>query len=185
MASVWLGFARPIGLHGGGLAAPDELGAAAAEVAPAAERVLAGRAVAIGVPAFHRMNAPAIADAAAGDRHRLGQRRTLRGRKHRLGDRQVEPQLGQPQAKGVDRLELGDLRIAIGLGHARRNGCDEVASCETASISWSSRPVTWARGPAKGQHAAAAPRNENAPPMLVARAGRISTLSRDQLTFSA
>ncbi len=57
-----IGIRPAVGLHGGRFAAPDQLGAAQAEVPPAAQRVRRRRAIAVGVPAFHRMDAPAIAD---------------------------------------------------------------------------------------------------------------------------
>src|SRR4051812_48514229 len=104
--SVALGGERLVGigparrLHGGGLTAPDELRAAAPEVAPAAQGELARRAVGVGVPALHRVDAPAIAHASTGDCHRLRERRALLRGIYALGDRQIEAQLAQAQAEG-------------------------------------------------------------------------------------
>src|SRR5688572_16280098 len=66
-----------IGLDGGGFASPDELCAAQAEVSPAAERVRRRGAISIGVPAFHRMDAPAIAQVEWSDVNRRGKWRAF------------------------------------------------------------------------------------------------------------
>jgi hypothetical protein len=58
---------------GEGLAAPDELGAGAAEVLPAAEGVGGGEAALRAVPPFHGVDAPAVADAEVVDGERLGE----------------------------------------------------------------------------------------------------------------
>ena len=57
------------------LAAPDQLGAADPEMTPAARGQLARTAVDGAVPAFHRQDAEAIADADAADVDGLSQRR--------------------------------------------------------------------------------------------------------------
>src|SRR5579863_4389838 len=49
-------------IDGGGLAAPDELGAALAETLPSTDGVVAGIAVGRAVPAFHGIDGDAIAD---------------------------------------------------------------------------------------------------------------------------
>src|SRR5262249_33842102 len=51
--------------------APNELGPAGPEADVAAKGQVAGRSVEVAVAAFHRMNAPAIADGEAADANRL------------------------------------------------------------------------------------------------------------------
>ena len=74
-----VGVCSAIGADGGSFTTPDEFGAALAEVAPAAERVFGGRTVAIGVPAFHGVDAPAIGNGLAGDSGWLRERRAFGG----------------------------------------------------------------------------------------------------------
>ncbi len=52
---------------GGRLAAPDQLGTACAEPPPPAEQDVGGPAVGARIPAFHRMDAPAVAERAAAE----------------------------------------------------------------------------------------------------------------------
>src|SRR5690349_12275555 len=66
--------------YGRGLASPNQLGAAAAEVSPAPQRMLAGHAGGVAVPTLHRMDAPAVADREIADPQRRRQRRSVRGR---------------------------------------------------------------------------------------------------------
>ena len=73
-----IGIGPPVGPHGRRFAAPNQFRPAEAEIPPPPQHMLRRRAVAIGVPAFHRMDAPAIADLKPGHRNRRGQRRTVR-----------------------------------------------------------------------------------------------------------
>src|SRR5690606_15604220 len=63
-----------VGLDSRGFASPDELRAADAEVPPAAENMCGRRSVTVRIPAFHRMNAPAIANSIRTELERPGQR---------------------------------------------------------------------------------------------------------------
>ena len=90
------------------LAAPDELRAARAEPAPAAQRVLARRAVGGAVPALHRLNREAIADR---DRAQLERRRQRSVRDDDFVDRQAEPGFAQVRGEVRDRLERLDLDV--------------------------------------------------------------------------
>jgi hypothetical protein len=110
-----IGVCAAVGTDGCGLATPDEFRAALAEVAPAAERVLGGGAVAAGVPAFHGVNAPAIGDCVAGEVDRFGEWRALGGGEDFFVDRQGNAELAKPGAEGRDGLELGDLGV-VGVG---------------------------------------------------------------------
>lgn len=106
---VWVGAA--IGLHGSGFATPDELRAAKAEVPPTAKRVLRRRAIAVGVPTFHGMDAPAIADLETTDDDRLGQWRTFGGRQNAIVDRQLEAEFRQSASQGSEVFQLRDLGV--------------------------------------------------------------------------
>ena len=103
-----VGIRPAVGLDRGGFATPNPLRAAQAEVPPATQCVGRRRAVGIGVPAFHRMNAPAIADRKAADVERRRQRRAFRRGQNPIVDRQLKPQLRQPGTQSVGVLELGD-----------------------------------------------------------------------------
>ena len=83
---------------GDGFAAPDQLGAAQAEVVPAPSGQLAGPAVERAVPAFHRQDAPAIAGAQAARLERPGERRGRR-RLQRFVERQARDR-GRPGGRG-------------------------------------------------------------------------------------
>jgi len=100
-----------IALHGRRLAAPDQLGTAEPEMAPAAQGVRRRRSVAVGVPTFHRMDAPAVAHTKAADLDGSRQRRALLGRENLVVDGQIQGQLLEPRAKGLDRLQLRDFRV--------------------------------------------------------------------------
>ena len=69
----WIGAA--IKAHRAGFAAPDQFGAAQAETLPTALGVFGRLAVALTVPAFHRMDRQPVADFHAVDFERLRQRR--------------------------------------------------------------------------------------------------------------
>ena len=70
----WRGLARPSGTTA--QASPQiSLAPPAPNRSESAERQLARRAVGLGVASFHRLDRQAIADAPAGDRRRLEQRR--------------------------------------------------------------------------------------------------------------
>src|SRR6266542_601201 len=64
-------------LHGECFAAPDQFGAAFAEMFPAAQCVLGGLAGGGSIPAFHGVDAPAVADDEAANIQRLGERAAL------------------------------------------------------------------------------------------------------------
>jgi hypothetical protein len=66
--------------HGDGFPAPNQFGATLTEVAPAAPGQIARPAVGRAVPAFHRQDGEAIADAHAAGLERRGERRRGRGR---------------------------------------------------------------------------------------------------------
>ena len=115
-----IGIGPAVGLHGRRLAAPDELRAAAAEVPPAPQRVARW--------ASRRGWRPSLPSDGCTSGCRRGSRRSsigaasgepCGGRQNRLVHRQVAAQLAQPQAEGLDVLELGDFRIAVG-GHGWR-----------------------------------------------------------------
>ena len=57
-----VGIGAAVVTHGHGLAAPDQLGAREAEVAPAPDRVVGRPAVFVAIPAFHRLDREAVAD---------------------------------------------------------------------------------------------------------------------------
>ena len=52
----------PLVTHGHGLASPDQLCAAGAEVFPTSDSGVSGSAINRAIPAFHRMNAKAVTD---------------------------------------------------------------------------------------------------------------------------
>ncbi len=124
-----VGIGASIGSYGGGLAAPDELGAAAAKVAPPPQRVLTRGSIAVGVPAFHRMDAPAIADVIAGDLDRRGHRRAFCCRQDSLVGRQRNSQLGKSSLERGDVFQLSDFRIvrAVHGSPSQKSGCGGVA----------------------------------------------------------
>ncbi len=97
-----------------GLATPYQLGARAAEPAPAPLDQFGRSAVGGPVPAFHRQDGEPIADRAFADRDRLRQR-SIRG--HVVVDRDVYAQLFASRAEHVDGLQLFDLTDAGCRGH--------------------------------------------------------------------
>src|SRR6185312_14748376 len=99
-----------VGPHGAGFAAPDELGARQAEAAPAAFGVLGRVAVALAVPAFHRMHGEAVADRHAVDLDRRAERR-LRPVRDNVVARHVEPERGDVITKSGDAVERACLGI--------------------------------------------------------------------------
>ena len=104
---------RPaVGHDRGGFSTPDQLRAAEPKVVPTPERVRRRRAIAIGVPSFHGMDAPTIAGLQGAHRQGLSQRRTVCGAEHRVIHRQIKPQLRQPGAQLLDRFQLRDFGIA-------------------------------------------------------------------------
>ena len=96
------GAAPALGADGDRLGAEDELGAAQAPALPAAPREVGGTAVGGAVPALHRQDGEAVADRAAVQVERLGERR-LRARLHRVVERQLD----------VERLEIAQQRRCI------------------------------------------------------------------------
>ena len=108
---VWVG--PTVGLNRGSLASPDELGPTEAEVAPAAEGVLRGGTVRVGVPPFHGVDAPAVTDHEAAHLDGLGERRTRGSGEDGIVEREVEVKLLETLAKGVDVLESGDLDVVL------------------------------------------------------------------------
>ena len=73
------GIGPPLWHHRHRLAPPDQLGTAGAKPLPAAQERLGRQALRCRVPAFHRMDAPAVAYLPAADRNRRGQRRAFGG----------------------------------------------------------------------------------------------------------
>lgn len=110
-----------------GFAAPDQLGAARAEIPPSPSREVARLAVRRPVPAFHRKDAEAIAHQNAVDRQRIGERGGCG-----WGELGIEPDPDSgslemcPKRGGV--LEGGDPRIR----HAAHQTVSRVF-CSTAS----------------------------------------------------
>ena len=69
-----IGIGPALGEHGHCFPSPDQLRAAEPKVPPAAQEDFRGRTLGAAVPAFHRMNAPAVTDGAAAEHERLSQR---------------------------------------------------------------------------------------------------------------
>ena len=131
-----VGISASLGHDSGRFAPPDQLCAAATKIAPAAQRVLARRAVALGVPAFHRVNAPAISHGESADLQRHGQRRTGFGGEDFVIDGQRQPQLIEPAAQLIDRLELRDFGIS-GFHAGRESRCHDLwIQNDLAGRSW-------------------------------------------------
>ena len=93
---------------GHGLPAPNQFCTAQAEVSPAAEERVGRQAVGGGIPALHRMDAPAVAGTAAADGDRRGQRRALGRVEHGVvkRNRRCDRRAVRPQV--VDRAKAGD-----------------------------------------------------------------------------
>ncbi len=106
-----VGVGPALGLHGHGLASPDQLGAAEPEVPPAAEENLGGGAVGAAVPALHRMDAPAVADGPTAERERLGERRAGGGGERRVVERNRRGERGEVRAEFVNGAEPSDAGI--------------------------------------------------------------------------
>ena len=102
-----------VGLYGGGLTAPDELGPAEPEVAPATDGVLGGRTVAVGVPSLHGVNAPAVAHGYAAHFDGLSQRGTGGGGESLVVYGKFETELFQTTAKGGNVLEACNLYVVM------------------------------------------------------------------------
>ena len=94
---------------GHGLAAPNQLGAAPAEVLPAPDRQVARLAVGRAVPALHRQHAEPVADTHAIDLERLRERRC--GRRRQLAI-EAEPDAGAARC----RSNASGVRIAATRG---------------------------------------------------------------------
>ena len=103
---VWVGPA--LGDDGEGFAAPDELGSGESEVSPASNGVLRGGAVGFGVPAFHWMDAPAVADGAVAYLDRLGQGGTFGGREDLIVAGESGGDLFEVLAELLDGFETAD-----------------------------------------------------------------------------
>ena len=91
-----VGIGPPLGAHGKRLASPDQLGAAAPEVAPAAAHEIGGHAVPGAVPALHRLDGEAVSRTPFANFAGLCQRR--------FGCRQRCLVTGE---RGPDGLEVG------------------------------------------------------------------------------
>ena len=105
-----VGIGAAVALHGEGFAAPDQLGAAFTKMLPAAKRVLGGLTVGCAIPAFHRMNAPSIADDEITNIERGGKRTSLLGRQNALIHRQRKPQLREPCFNRAYVLQMSNFR---------------------------------------------------------------------------
>ena len=73
------GIGTPLRHHRHRLAPPDQLGTAGAKPLPATQERLGRQALGCRVPAFHRMDAPAVPHLPAAERNWRGQRRAFRG----------------------------------------------------------------------------------------------------------
>ena len=106
-----VGIGPALSEHGHRLTPPDQLRAAEPKVPPAAQENFRGCALGAAVPAFHRMNAPAVAHGAVAEHERLGQRRARGGGERRVieGDRRVER--GEVAAQFAHGAEPGDAGI--------------------------------------------------------------------------
>ena len=100
-----------VGVNGAGFSTPNQLGAACAKVPPTAEREIGRRAVQVGIPTFHGVDAKTIANDTVGDGQRSSQGRTFPGGLDRVIDGQIQTQGAQVLAEIGDLLELGDFRI--------------------------------------------------------------------------
>ena len=106
-----VGVGAAFGHDSHGLAPPDQLGTALAEALPTAEEDGSGPAVVCGVPALHRMDAPAVARATVPKIDRRGQWRTLLRREHRVVERNRRLQRGEMGSQVGCRAKSGDARI--------------------------------------------------------------------------
>src|SRR5262249_43377086 len=104
---IWIGPA--VALDGESLAAPNELAAAFAKMLPTADCVFTRPAVGRAVPAFHRMNAPAVADAESADIERLRQRTALGRRQNTLIRRRRRAKLSKPGFQRRNTFEMSNL----------------------------------------------------------------------------
>ena len=86
---IWVG--PPVGLHGERFAAPDHLASGKTEVFPSPQRMFAGKAFGGAVPAFHRLDGPAIADRYAADVDFLCEGRPLGCRQYGRVTRHIRP----------------------------------------------------------------------------------------------
>ena len=141
----------PVGAHGHGLGAADQLGAARAEALPASLHLLGDAAGGRAVPAFHRMDGDAVADGLAVDL-RAGDR--LRQRVAGPGfdgvlEGQVDAEPGAMGAEVGDGLERGDAGELEGCGHdkvqrgmSRRSEMRRVRTIASVMRAASSAPRT-------------------------------------------
>ena len=106
-----IGVGPALGEHGHRFAPPDQLRAAEPKVPPAAQEDLGGRALGAAVPAFHRMDAPAVADGAVAEHEWLGQRRARGGGERHVVERDRRVECGQVAAQFVNGAEAGDAGI--------------------------------------------------------------------------
>ena len=100
--------------HRAGFAAPDQLGAAEPETAPASPGVLRRLAVALAIPALHRLDRQAMSDFHAVDFNRRRQRR-FRTVRDDVVARHLEPERLQVVAKARDTIERANLGIVAKL----------------------------------------------------------------------
>ncbi len=94
----------PFGDHGHGLPAPDQLRAAFTEAPPASQHGLGHAPAGGAVPAFHRLNGPAISDEPAIKNQAVPQCGGL-ARQHLRLELQVQVEALRVLAKGLDGLE--------------------------------------------------------------------------------
>ena len=99
-----------VGPHGDGLAAPDQLGAAAAEIGPAPGGVLGGAAIGGAVPAFHGQHAEAVGQGAAEHFFGPGQRCRRPGLDDGVA-RERQPGRARMGLESLDGAERCDLRV--------------------------------------------------------------------------
>ena len=119
-------------LNGRRLATPNQLCAASAELPPTPKGQFRRRSVAVRVPAFHRVDAPAVADFQTAHLERFRERRLLLGREHRVIDRQFQTERVESLAQRFHGLQLGDLHV---LRHARPYQEEEVIGCSGLNAS--------------------------------------------------
>ena len=105
-----LGIGAAVGAHGASLAAPQELGAGKTEAPPAAFGVLGRAAVALAIPAFHRLNRQTMADGHSVEFERRAERRLWPMRDDVVA-RHVEPERLHVITKSGDAVERASFGI--------------------------------------------------------------------------
>ena len=105
-----LGIGAAVGAHRTSLAAPQQLGAGQAEAPPATFGILGRAAVALAVPAFHRMNGKTMTDGHAVEFKWRPERR-LRTMRDDVVAGQVEPERLDVVTKSGDAVERTSLGI--------------------------------------------------------------------------